>query len=419
MNFIKIKSYLLNKQTKETIWSLFSKIISSLSGLILLLFLPRFLGPRDYGEFSLLFSYLFLLQIPFGTFAVNSIKKEVTHFSFGEKSKEFIISLIQLTSFSSLISSILLLSVISLPWFDFVIFKNRGLLIVLATTILVFWTLFTKIFEYAHRLFYNFVAYFSEYFMKIFSILLLFISGSLSLSTTILSFVFGYSISLVISVILLVKSMKSFDFSGLFTVRIDTLKTIVLRSIPLGTAILLGTVMSRIDVFILSFFSNNEIIGYYSVASDVAKKSSMLIIPIVIGAVPVFTKVTDKLKYYQSTLGKIILVATPLCFITFLFAENIVQILFGLDFTESVSILQILSILSLLIVVQSFNQQLLIILNKSRDVLLNSFIALLFNILLSLILIIFSDFRGVAVATVISYCIWIGLDTRTIIKLID
>lgn len=107
------------------------------------------------------------------------------------------------------------------------------------------------------------------------------------------------------------------------------------------------------NVFILSFFASNKIVGYYASAERIVKAISSIIAPIIQTVYPYISRTLQESKEKAIlVINKIFILITVvmglLSLIVGLFAKQIVGIL-GPKYTESIPLIQILSILPLIL----------------------------------------------------------------------
>jgi PST family polysaccharide transporter len=107
------------------------------------------------------------------------------------------------------------------------------------------------------------------------------------------------------------------------------------------------------NIFILSFFANNKIVGYYASAEKIVKAISSIIAPIIQTVYPFLSRSLQESKEKAIlVINKIFILITVimglLSLIVGLFATQIVDIL-GSKYTEAVPLIQILAILPLIL----------------------------------------------------------------------
>ncbi|MFQ6618614.1 MAG: polysaccharide biosynthesis C-terminal domain-containing protein, partial [Fidelibacterota bacterium] len=196
------------------------------------------------------------------------------------------------------------------------------------------------------------------------------------------------------------------------------------RSIPFALFAIFERIYYQIDVLMLSLLSSENSIGLYQASMRLVM--GMMIIPFVFSSAlyPVFSRFGkadhDKLKMYAAKALDILLIfSLPLLIIFFVFAEEILVLVFGPKAIPSVRVFQILSF-SIPFKFYSFifGMTLTALDRQSKRVLTVGICALL-NVVLNLILIPQFDFLGAGIATLISELTIFSLyqrDLRFIIK---
>lgn len=413
MNKTTVLNFLKNKQNKETIWASLSKLIFIFAGVFFMYFIPNHFGIEVYGKFNLFFAYISLTQLFFGGFFINSIKKEVTENKFSHKSAQYFLELIKITAVSFLVSSVAL--VIILQFFTISVIQSYLLLFLLAMFSITLWNISALILQYTHRLFYVFILYGVEYVTKVLLLTLLLTNQVETFESLLTVFIIGYLLSGFLGFCIIIKQYHSKSRTTNKKSSVQEYKNgriirnqILARSFFLGTTILSGILLSKIDVIMISFFLDLSHVGHYSLAAEFTKKASVVSLPIIMGVVPLFVSNKGK-QLFNRTIKKLILIngAAFICFL--LFGRIIFQLLYGPGFESSILVLYILALMPLLMTLQSFNQQIMILKDAVESVLYFSLISVVVNIALNVILISLIGISGAAIATVISYSIWVLL----------
>jgi len=112
------------------------------------------------------------------------------------------------------------------------------------------------------------------------------------------------------------------------------------------------------NTFILGFFTNNAVVGYYAAAEKIIRLILQLVRPFTQAMFPYISRLAHESKERAiNTLNKLLHFVLPIFFLIFIFVNifvnKIVYIILGNQYTESISILRILSLLLLIIPVAS------------------------------------------------------------------
>jgi O-antigen/teichoic acid export membrane protein len=182
-------------------------------------------------------------------------------------------------------------------------------------------------------------------------------------------------------------------------------------SSPLLVATFLGVVLAWCDTIMLGRYSSASEVGIYNIGMSLAK---LLIFPLgaiefaympIAGELYVKRQLGELNKTYQA-LTKWNFVATlPIFFVLFCFPEMVLTFLFGSRFVDSTITLRILSVCFLFHAFLGANGVLMIVMGRSKDLMLVSIFGTVLDIILNYFLIKILGFgaTGAAVATLVSY----------------
>lgn len=162
------------------------------------------------------------------------------------------------------------------------------------------------------------------------------------------------------------------------------------------------------NIFILGFFANNTIVGYYSVADRIIKMVSGLLGPISQSIYPYISVLAIKSKNDAIVFLKKITIligasSLALSLIIFLFAGVIIYILAGSQFNESVILIQIMAFLPFIIALSNiFGTQTMLTFNYKKAFSRIIIIAGVINIILALVLTPLFKAVGISAVVVIT-----------------
>jgi O-antigen/teichoic acid export membrane protein len=243
-----------------------------------------------------------------------------------------------------------------------------------------------------------------------FFLVLVFIFSSLSFSF--ISIVYAYATAMAIVCV-----ASGIYFSSKLRVNPFTLKAgkygreLLKFSSPLLVATVLGIVLTWCDTLMLGRYSSTSEVGVYNIGMSLAK---LLIFPLgamefaympIAGELYVKKQLGELNKTYQ-TLTKWNFAATlPIFFILFFFPEMTLTFLFGSRFVDSTTTLRILSVCFLFHAFLGANGVLMIIMGRSKDLMLVSIFGTVLDVLLNYVLIKIYGYgaAGASVATLVSY----------------
>jgi O-antigen/teichoic acid export membrane protein len=244
----------------------------------------------------------------------------------------------------------------------------------------------------------------------LFFLVLVFIFSSLSLPF--ISIVYAYATAMAI-----VCAVAGIYFSSRlrlnpFVLKVGKYATELLRfSSPLLVATVLGVVLAWCDTLMLGRYASASEVGIYNIGMSLAK---LLIFPLgamefaympIAGDLYIKKQLSELNKSYQ-TLTKWNFAATlPIFFVLFFFPEMTITFLFGSRFVDSTTTLRILSVCFLFHAFLGANGVLMIIMGRSKDLMLVSIFGTVLDIFLNYVLIKIYGYgaAGASVATLVSF----------------
>lgn len=414
MNII-LNQLFLDKKSKETFWATISKIISLISGAFFLYFIPNVYGIENYGNFSLFFSYIYLLIFFFGASIKGGITKEIAEYKFTNKGKRFFLEALKLVLiiiiFSS-ISFILITNFVSIP-----LLKSYKWHLLAFINLYVLWDLIVYTFQSAHRLVFVALIYLLEYFATILLLLIvLFVFNNTSFSILISVFFIGYFLSAIGGLTVLLRLFKELKFKDFLFIDKQLFKIITKRAFFIGLTGVSLVIFSKIDTVMISLLMNMEEVGYYSMGAELAKQASAFSIPIILGVTPLFVKKPINKLLFFSTIKKLLILNLAILAIIILFGNFIINLLFDGELEKVISVLYLLSAYPLIVGFQTFLQQILILRDKTKQIFLFSGVAVIINVVLNYLLTRFFGINGTAIATLISYMVWFMISLLYVYK---
>ena len=158
---------------------------------------------------------------------------------------------------------------------------------------------------------------------------------------------------------------------------------------------------------LLGFFTNNIIVGYYSVADKLINAIKQLITPISQALYPYISRKADDskkeaLSIIKKAISSLSIVSFIGVFLLFLFAENVFYFVFGNEVEDSILVFKILVLIPFLVVIDTIFGTLLMLVfkrNKTYSKIIIS--AGLLNLIMALILIPLFKEVGAAVSVLI------------------
>ena len=230
--------------------------------------------------------------------------------------------------------------------------------------------------------------------------------SGLSFLGVVCAYVLSIAVTCVVFVVYMVK--KSPLPVGGGSVTNPMIKKLLSFSVPLLVVGMLMLVMSWTDTLMLGYFKTPEVVGVYNAALPLAHLLSMTLSSMSFIYIPIISqlyskKLTNELKRSYIILTKWIFLATlPIFFVLFLFPDVVLNLLFGSRYMDAAVALQILAFGYFLNICLGFTYNTLLVLGKSKFLMLTFVISAITNIILNMILIPPMGIIGASIASAFS-----------------
>lgn len=175
------------------------------------------------------------------------------------------------------------------------------------------------------------------------------------------------------------------------------------------------TLYTSSTTVLLGFFGNNTVVGYFAAAEKIMLALNGLVGPVLQTLYPhIAKKAQASKKYTLSFIKKITIILSTftllLSFATFFFADTIITIILGDQYTESTLILQIMSFLPLVTALSNiFGVQTMCTFDKNKEFSQILLFSGIFHLLISIILVHFFLHIGSAIAVITTETVIAGL----------
>lgn len=393
--------------TKNSIFLLISSIFQKVVSFLYFMYLARQLPADSVGKyaFSISFSFMFAVFMDFGT---NSflIRKIARNEEDSNKNVNNVFVLEIILGIIFILVSSLFVNIIGYPE----ITKQ----LVYIGIITVFFDNLTTTFYATLRgkqeLWFESIGY-AAYQVIVFSLGIYFVTNNYPLIYLAIPPLLASSSNLIYSIII-AKKRSNFKFDLYF--KSIELIHIIKEALPFALTGIFTKIYSSIDSFFLSIFSTDEHIAYYQASYKLV--FALQFIPIAIGSAifPAFAKYfkddKNQLKnIFIKSFSVLSFVAIPLSFLFSILAKDIVLFLYP-KYVESIPVLQIFSFSFFFMFLNTPVGLILSSCDKQKINTRNSFIAMLVNLVLNLILIPIFDIKGAAMASLISFSILFSLN---------
>lgn len=389
----------INILAKNTLVLSISQMSSFLIAFFYTIALARYLGSDGFGtlSFALAFAGIISLIADLGinTFVVKEVAKDK---SLAEKylGNLFIVKVI--LSLISLLSVLLIFSILDYP------FETKLVIYMIVLSVLIYSlaNIFNSIFQAYEKMEY-------QSFGQILYTILMFggIYFSIIQGYNIIIFAIIYLISSLFILIFNI-SVCIWKFSPLrLKMDLNFSKNKTKEAMPFGVNSIFVAVYVSIDSVILSFIQGNQAVGWYSAAYKIV--NVLMIIQIVsnIAIFPVMTKFhiqsKNSLKKLVDNYFKLMLIISfPLGVGITILSKNIILLIYGIPYTNSIIALQILIWSGVFTFLYTAFAQLFLSINKQNVLIKITGICMIENILLNLIFIPKFSYIGASFITVIT-----------------
>ncbi len=390
----------VKRLAKNTFFLLVSRLLTSIVGFVLLIYITRYLGEVDFGKYSFAMSFTALFEI-FADIGISQlIIRELSRNK--ELTSEYITNITALKLFFSFFMLLLIALVINILGYPedtkYVVY-----IFGIYTVLISFMKISMSIFQAFEKMEYIAVVDVIE---RIAALSLTYIIFSRGYGLIELSYVYVTAglIGVIISIIIiLIKFPKP-----KFTINTLICKKLVHDSIPFGLNVLFGILFFKIDSVMLSILKGDAAVGIYSAAYNPLLSLSGLITGIIVtGVYPVmsryFISSKDNLKTLIVHFSKYTaIIGFPISIGCFILAKQFIHLFYGNQYSDSVIAFQILALFIPIRLTSSLTATVLSSINKQKlrtaIVCASSFI----NIILNLVLIPYLSYIGASISTVLS-----------------
>ena len=388
----------IQRVAKNTGIIIVGDVIFKLISLIVVIYLARYLLPVEFGKYSFVFAYIaFFSVVPdLGLHAIL-VREMSRDLSIAPKliGNAYIIRLI--LAVFAVVLSMVIITLMSYP-------ADTTSYIYMAAFMLLFMSfsdLYTTIFRANLRMEYNIIAKLTSKVLSASLILLIiFLHGTLM--QVIIAQVFSESIKMLISYLFSRKFVRP-----RFEIDFELWKHLVKEALPLALSSVIWVIYYQIDMVMLSLMKGDAAVGIYSAAHKLFEPLSLIPFALMMPLFPIMSEAfkasTEKLiKSYRLGLKYLLIIAIPFAIGIALLSNKIVLLIYGTEFANSATVLQIL-ICGLIFIFTNFVLlDLLIAIDKQK---LNTFsmgLCAIVNVTLNLFFIPLLSYNGAAITTLIT-----------------
>lgn len=387
--------------------------IFKLISLIVTIYLARYLGTVGFGKYSFVFAYLAFFNIITDLGLQQILVREMARDpAIAPKliGNTYIIRL-TLTIFAVVLAMVII-NLISYP-------KDMTSYIYVAAFTLLFISFsdfYGTIFQANLKMEYNIFAKLS---FKILSSGLIFW----------IIFVLQGTLTQIILVLVLsegVKTLINYSFSRKFVrpqfeIDFELWKYLLKESLPLALYSVIWIIFFRTDIIMLSIMQGDAPVGIYSAAYKLSEPLWIIPGALLMSLFPImsasFKSSKERLiKSYRLGIRYILIIMLPLAMGTTLIADKIILLIYGIQFTGSVTALQILIWALVFTSVNLVLINLLVSMEKQKLNTISITLCAVVNVILNFILIPILSYNGAAIVTVATSALFFGLSFYFISK---
>lgn len=376
------------------------KFLGGLLRALLVIFSARLLGAEEYGSFSLAMNFVLIFSFLPELGLTSILTKELSQAEKLEDKQKIFNSILLLSLILSLVSYLLIIIL-----GNFFLKDQTAKIILPILSLMLIFDIFR---EFSYAVYRSQLRGELHSFFHLLTNLLLFTGGLLSLiffkSSISLAFAYLITIALgfILGNILILNYFKKFKFNLDYHSWLKYFNA----SWPIAIANALYLLLLFTDSIILGWYFPSYLVGIYN--SSIKVSEFLIIFPtgISLAFLPIFSKNLfnqNKLKeVLELGIRLIYLLIIPIIIGSFLLSEKLILFLFGNEYLSSVYAFKIL--IPSLIATSLFMlfSQLLIALNKRRELLIYEFLIYFLNLIGNLLLIPYFDFIGAAYMTSVS-----------------
>jgi O-antigen/teichoic acid export membrane protein len=385
---------------RNSFWLIIGKFLGGLLRALLVIFSARLLGAEEYGSFSLAMNFVLIFSFLPELGLTSILTKELSQAEKLEDKQKIFNSILLLSLILSLVSYLLIIIL-----GNFFLKDQTAKIILPILSLMLIFDIFR---EFSYAVYRSQLRGELHSFFHLLTNLLLFTGGLLSLiffkSSISLAFAYLITIALgfILGNILILNYFKKFKFNLDYHSWLKYFNA----SWPIAIANALYLLLLFTDSIILGWYFPSYLVGIYN--SSIKVSEFLIIFPtgISLAFLPIFSKNLfnqNKLKeVLELGIRLIYLLIIPIIIGSFLLSEKLILFLFGNEYLSSVYAFKIL--IPSLIATSLFMlfSQLLIALNKRRELLIYEFLIYFLNLIGNLLLIPYFDFIGAAYMTSVS-----------------
>ncbi|NMO09461.1 flippase [Methanobacterium subterraneum] len=389
----------IRRVVKNTILLFSSTILSYILLFFVNMYTARYLGVEGFGNLSLAFAlsgiFVVFMDLGLSTLLVREVARDKS------LSNKYLGSITVIKLILSLISFGIIILLVNLIHYPEEI-STVIYLIIVSTIIGSFTSLFYSLFQAYEKMEYQSIGTILN------SILLLsFIIFIIDTDGNIITFAQVYILVNLISLVYCFVVIKRNFMPLKLEIDFNFWKTVIITALPLSLSLIFSVIGFRIDSVLLSTINGNLAVGYYTAPYRLIEV--LIFVPSVFSSAiyPVMSNFYVSSRQtlensYEKSIKYMIIISLPIAVGVTLLADKIIILVYGYGFIPSILTLQILIWVVPLIFLTYIYGTFLVSINKQNMSLKITFIAMIINIVLNLLLLPSFSYLAASLITVIT-----------------
>ncbi len=385
----------MNRIIRESILLFVGNTLARLFTYIYRIAVARLLSVAEYGIFNLLLSFQFLAIILGSSAIAPTIAKFTAEYTAKKKNiDKLIVSNITFLFFISF-----LIVAFLIPFID-----KAAAASILAMPFILIFSIFTGYLQGKKRMLEMSVSILISQILRIILALLLI----LLVSAEVFYAIFGSTLAYMLVSLFAVFYFFNYKKIKINIIDINEFKKVSSFSSILFLVSLLNFSLAYIDIIMISQLRSSYELGLYSCASPLSRMFLSFFIALQAVMLPRFSELhaygdIKKIKIKLIYAYKISMYALPLLFLSIIFSEHIISLLFGDRYIKASTAFEILVVGSYIFGFFAVNSSLLQAVNMQKKLVHAMLISVLLDIVLNVLLIPVYGIEGAALATMLSY----------------
>ncbi len=374
-----------------------SQIITYLIGFFITMYTARYLGAEGFGIISLALSitgiFGVVVDMGLGTLMIRELARDK---SFRDK---YLSNVALMRVFLSFLMLGLLMLTVNLIGYSPLV-KNVIYIISMYVVINAFVGVFTSVFQSYERMNYLSLVTIVNSFLMFFGVAI-----AIYCKLDILDFALVYLISNALTLLFaMILYFWKFSYPSI-EIDFNFWKPTLKEAFPYGLAGIFVTVYYSVDSVMLSVMVGNEVVGWYNAAYKFLFVFLSLYSVFTVTLFPVMSRFyqdsKESLKYtYERSFKYLLIISVFIAFSVTLFANKIILLIYGSDYSPSIIALQVLIWTIILMFINGLSGILLGSINRQLVVTKITGLSVILNVTLNLVLIPKFSYLGASIATV-------------------